>query len=187
MRHEAVHSFLSGAGVSSVLDLGCGDGQFLERLATDDQFTRLTGIDINENSLNIAESYTRPLSEKRTTLEIAYHLGSILEMPLTLPPHQAVTMIEVIEHLKPEEVERAEELVFDSLLPNMAVFTTPAAETAGDIITKNGHQFEWTPEEATEWAANVSEKYGYMVGHLVLSTAPLPGLDLQIISFEKTE
>jgi 3' terminal RNA ribose 2'-O-methyltransferase Hen1 len=51
-RHEAVREGLLGA--RSVIDLGCGPGQFLERLVKTSSFTRVAGSDVSTRSLQYA-------------------------------------------------------------------------------------------------------------------------------------
>jgi 3' terminal RNA ribose 2'-O-methyltransferase Hen1 len=53
-RHEAVHAVLLELGARTVIDLGCGSGQFLHRLLKTPSFTRVAGSDISVRSLQHA-------------------------------------------------------------------------------------------------------------------------------------
>ncbi|MFO0971209.1 MAG: class I SAM-dependent methyltransferase [Candidatus Saccharimonadales bacterium] len=191
MRHRAAHAILTESGASSVLDLGCGDGQFIERLAADHQFSVLTGVDESIDSLRVAAEFSDPIEESRDDLTIAYHAGSLLTASLALPRHEAVTMIEVIEHFRLDDLPEVERVIFERLQPDVVVFTTPSAVPVDglDVRTRpkrrHDHHFEWTPDEARTWLEGAGERHGYNPHHEVISTKPLPGLDLQVISFSR--
>ncbi|MDP3891297.1 3' terminal RNA ribose 2'-O-methyltransferase Hen1, partial [Nocardioides sp.] len=53
-RHDAVHQVLVELGARSVIDLGCGPGQLLDRLVTTSAFTRIVGADVSTRSLQQA-------------------------------------------------------------------------------------------------------------------------------------
>src|SRR5690606_34509866 len=50
-RIEAVLAAIKASGARSVLDLGCGEGQLLRELLTDQQFERIVGVDVSIRSL----------------------------------------------------------------------------------------------------------------------------------------
>ena len=53
-RLDIVVQHLLETNACRVLDLGCGGGELLQRLALQDQFERIVGIDIDEVSLTQA-------------------------------------------------------------------------------------------------------------------------------------
>ena len=53
-RIEAVLAALAASGATSVVDLGCGEGKLLTRLARDRRFTRVVGLDASARALERA-------------------------------------------------------------------------------------------------------------------------------------
>jgi 3' terminal RNA ribose 2'-O-methyltransferase Hen1 len=58
-RHEAVCQALLDLEAKSVIDLGCGPGQFLDRLVKTPAFTRIAGCDVSARSLQYAAQRLR--------------------------------------------------------------------------------------------------------------------------------
>jgi 3' terminal RNA ribose 2'-O-methyltransferase Hen1 len=150
---------LKASGAQSVLDLGCGAGALLERLAKDG-YARLTGADVSARALEVAE---RRLGDVR-------HL-TLLHSPLTyrdkrFAGHDAAALIEVIEHFDPPRLRAVEQNVFGSAQPRTVVVTTPNAEynplwESLEGMRHPDHRFEWTRAEFAAWAAHVGDTYGY--------------------------
>lgn len=68
----------------SIIDFGCGPGLYTNRLA---KYTRVTGIDFSENSINYAVNTAR-----ENNLEVEYLLGDYLEADLD-KKYDLITMI----------------------------------------------------------------------------------------------
>src|SRR5262249_612938 len=58
-RLEAVLIALAESGATSVLDLGCGEGNLLRLLLKERQFTRIVGVDVSQRALERAAEKLR--------------------------------------------------------------------------------------------------------------------------------
>lgn len=77
-----------------------------------------------------------------------------------------VTMIEVIEHLFPKELENFPSVVFQKIKPMTVVITTPNADF-NVLFQCNGqfrhwdHKFEWNRKQFAEWCETICLAYHY--------------------------
>jgi len=189
MRHGArlaeVYKVLVAHDARSVLDLGCGDGQLLELLAEDSRFIRLAGLDIDDEALDTARNHIKP----RNGLELQVKRGSLLEAS-SYSGFDAVTMIDVIEHLAASDLKTLEKVVFNNIRPRLFALTTPEIGNANGShhhgYSHHEHEFEWSFAEADKWASGASKRYGYQFDHQLVSTKPLRGKDIQLIVFWRT-
>lgn len=55
LRHQQVLEVLKAGQINSVLDLGCGSGKLLKILLAEAAFTRITGMDVSYQSLEVAK------------------------------------------------------------------------------------------------------------------------------------
>ena len=168
--HDRRLAFVTGllldAKAGRVLDLGCGAGRLLARLVREPGFTRITGLDASASSLAVARG------------ELAAHLESgrlVLLHGQVYAPHpgagdaDAVTLVEVIEHLDPQRLSAAERCVFGHYRPPLVVVTTPNVEYNPLLGLREGqrrdpeHRFEWPRERFRSWAAGVARRNGYRV------------------------
>jgi SAM-dependent methyltransferase len=88
---------LSTAPNQSIVDIGCFAGSFLS-LLPEQTFTRQLGIDILPNQIEYAQR------NFGTSHRSFIHVKSITEITLEAQSFDNVTIIEVIEHLRPEEI-----------------------------------------------------------------------------------
>jgi SAM-dependent methyltransferase len=72
----------------SVLDVGSGHGALLHLLSDSGRFEKVTGFDIRTHSQAILRT------------DVSYLQGSIADAKLTLPAHDTVFCMEVIEHVE---------------------------------------------------------------------------------------
>jgi 3' terminal RNA ribose 2'-O-methyltransferase Hen1 len=165
-RLGAVQAVLKASGARRVLDLGCGPGALLERLARDG-YEAVAGVDVSPRALEIAERRLRRFD--RVTL---------LQSPLTyrdkrFAAYDAAALVEVIEHFDPPRLAALEANVFGSAGLSCVVVTTPNAEynrmwetlPAGSFRHPD-HRFEWTRAEFASWASDVAARHGYSVRFL---------------------
>ena len=89
---------------------------------------------------------------------MSVYCGSVAHFDTRLSACNAVTAVELIEHLMPHELEAFPRTVFGSIKPDIAVVTTPNkdfnvvfANPDPDRMRHPDHKFEWTREEFLNW------------------------------------
>jgi 3' terminal RNA ribose 2'-O-methyltransferase Hen1 len=165
-RIDAVKRHLIINDVNSVLDLGCGVGELLVRLREESQFTQLVGVDLSMNVLAVARhalGLNADMQDKRVCLLHA----SFTERDPRLSGFDAVTLVETIEHVAPEQLSAVEHAVFSCYRPRIVIVTTPNQ----DYNTLHGmrpgtfrhpdHRFEWGRARFKQWALGVAARNTY--------------------------
>lgn len=169
-RLRAVHEALKASGARRVLDLGCGEGKLLRRLAEDSQFAEVVGLDVATRALNFAEERLRRTRHLDEPGRVKLLHGSLTYRDARLAGFDAAAAVEVIEHLDPPRLTAFERVVFEFARPAAVVLTTPNAEynvnfpglPAGKFRHRD-HRFEWTRAEFRSWAEAVAGRHGYAV------------------------
>ncbi len=170
-RLMSVAAALKEVGARRVLDLGCGEGNLLRVLFSDQAFTEIVGMEVSCRALAIAKERLRleQLAPSQQT-RIKLIQGSLLYRDERLAGYDAAAIIEVIEHLDPPRLAAFERVVLEFARPETVLITTPNAEynarfgnlPAGKFRHKD-HRFEWSREEFAVWANAVAERHGYRV------------------------
>lgn len=131
---------------SSVVDLGCGGGQLLDEVQQALPEARLVGVDLSE----------RQIAENRAQKPDIRWLTANLEQPAEWSAddrqrYEAVTAIEVIEHLDHPDVflKNARAL----LAPGGFLLLSTQSGTVGETERRVGHRRHFTPEDITELLA----------------------------------
>ena len=167
-RLDAALGRVRESGARSILDLGCGDGDFLIRLAQEPQIERIVGIDINRNSLDRLRERLGAIKGKRMA-QVHLNHGSITESDAALAGFDCAVLIETIEHLPPDRLPSLERTVFIEARPQTVVVTTPNAEfnqllgVPSRRFRHPGHRFEWDRATFREWAHDVAARNAYKV------------------------
>jgi 3' terminal RNA ribose 2'-O-methyltransferase Hen1 len=168
-RHDAVLQVLLDLGARSVIDLGCGPGQFLDRLVKSPAFTRVVGSDVSTRSLQYAARRLRleQMSERQAT-RVQLFQGALTYEDERYAGFEAAVLMEVIEHVDPPRLEALERVVFGAAKPGAVIVTTPNADYNPLYEGLSGrrhpdHRFEWTREEFADWTNRVATTYGYRV------------------------
>jgi 3' terminal RNA ribose 2'-O-methyltransferase Hen1 len=168
-RHESVHAVLLELGARSVIDLGCGPGQFLDRLVRTPAFTRVAGCDVSTRSLQHAAKrlHLDRMSERRGE-RVQLFQGALTYEDDRYAGFDAAVLMEVVEHVDPPRLEALERVVFGAARPGAVVVTTPNGEYnvlyEGLVGMRHpDHRFEWTRAELTDWSDRVASTYGYAV------------------------
>ncbi|MBE0454637.1 methyltransferase [Roseovarius autotrophicus] len=167
-RMAAVLATVAEMGARTVLDLGCGDGDLILRLATMPGITRITGIEIGMARLRGAEARLAALPEaSRSRVQLA--CASLTEGHPALTGYDCACLVEVIEHLPPADINRLERAVFTRMRPAHVIVTTPNAEynpvlgVPASRMRHPEHQFEWDRARFARWAGGVAARTGYDV------------------------
>ena len=166
-RHAAVLQVLKRAGVDSVIDLGCGPGQFLRVLLDDPSFGRVAGTDVSTRAL--AQAARRLGLERmgdRQRERLTLFQGALTYEDPRFAGYDAAVLMEVVEHVDPPRLEALERVVLGAARPGLVVVTTPNVEYnalyEGLTGTRHSdHRFEWTRAEFAAWAERVASTYGY--------------------------
>ncbi|WP_298752963.1 3' terminal RNA ribose 2'-O-methyltransferase Hen1 [uncultured Serinicoccus sp.] len=168
-RYAAVIQVLIETGAHSVIDLGCGSGQFLDRLVKSGAFTRVAGSDVSARSLQYAAGRLRleQMNERQADRIHLFH-GALTYEDDRFAGFDAAVLMEVIEHVDPSRLEAVERVVWGAARPGLVVVTTPNSEYnvlyEGLVGMRHpDHRFEWTRSEFAEWSEHVATAYGYTV------------------------
>lgn len=151
-----------------VLDLGCGSGQLLHRLAGEKQFEEIVGLETCRHALVRARQLLAAHSQASFS-RLALINGSYTEPQPSLCGYDAAAMVETIEHIKPGLLSAAEEIVFGQMRPQVIYLTTPNREynplfglRPGELREPD-HKFEWDRARFGQWAQGVARRNGYRV------------------------
>jgi len=170
-RLESVVEMLSKYQVKRILDLGCGEAKLLKYLLKDKSIEQIVGVDVSYRSLETAK--------KRLKLDnLPFHQadkikliqGSLTYRDKRFNGYDAITLLEVIEHLDLNRLSAFERVVFEFSQSKLVIVTTPNIEynirfesLASGKLRHQDHRFEWTRKEFQAWANKVAEQFDYHV------------------------
>jgi 3' terminal RNA ribose 2'-O-methyltransferase Hen1 len=188
-RLGAVIEHLLESRATSVLDLGCGPGELLQRLVMYPQFNRIVGIDIDTAKLNEARLLLG-LSLFGSSERVSIRCGSFEQKDAELKGFSAATLIETIEHIDPGRLSRVEHAVFGFMQPRLILVTTPNQEynplhgfSSGERRHPD-HRFEWDRGKFRQWSQGVATRNGYAVEFFDIGPLdPLHGSSTQMARF----
>lgn len=185
-RLDTVAGYLLATGARSVLDLGCGPGELLQRLAAHSQFERIVGIDISPAELARAREALGP--QDRVELRQA----SFAQADSRLCGFDVAALVETIEHIDPNRLGHVEQAVFGSYRPARVLVTTPNQEynvlhgMRPGTLRHPDHRFEWPRARFRHWARGVAARHGYGVYFCDIGEVdPELGASTQMAMFER--
>ena len=166
LRLDSVLQELLRCGARSVLDLGCGGGELLLRLAREAQFCRIVGMDISAGVLRAARELLQAepgaLAQRVELVEASFAVPDA-----RFAGFDAAALVETIEHIDAHRLSSVERAVFGSFRPATVVITTPNSEynpihgaPAGSFRHPD-HRFEWPRAKFRDWARGVAGRNGY--------------------------
>ena len=110
-RLNAVIRAINETGARTILDLGCGSGDLILRLAMLPGITRITGIDTDLDALRLLQARLSELpKDPRARAQIAQ--ASMTRAHRNLRGHDCACLVETIEHLPPGDLNRLERALF---------------------------------------------------------------------------
>ncbi|MCB9585671.1 MAG: 3' terminal RNA ribose 2'-O-methyltransferase Hen1 [Polyangiaceae bacterium] len=198
-RREVVLEELATCGAARVLDLGCGEGKLLRRLAKQKQFSRVVGCDVSLPSLIRAAEKLRidPDAVDRHDPEARVNIlqSSLCYRDARLRGFDAACLIEVIEHLDANRLGALEHSLFADAKPQCVLVSTPNREynvnfpgLADGKLRHRDHRFEWTRGEFQAWATSVAARHQYSVRFRDIGQLdPAHGAPTQLAVFTATQ
>ncbi len=168
-RLTAVIEVLNQRGAKNVVDLGCGEGELLQRLSEESSLKKITGVEVSSTALAKAQKRLSIAELNEQPSRVQLLRGSAVYQDKRLKGCDAVTIVEVIEHIDCDRLPAFEHVVFEFIQPATVIVTTPNIEYNGlypvpaNSLRDSDHRFEWTRPEFQRWAKGVSQKYGYTV------------------------
>jgi 3' terminal RNA ribose 2'-O-methyltransferase Hen1 len=190
-RLDAVMAVLREAGAGRVLDLGCGPGPLLVRLAEAPWAREVVGVDLEPGELKAARAALAPLGQPDGR-QLRLIEGDLLRPDPGLAGFDAAALVETIEHVDAGRLSQLEHGLFAVLRPDLLVLTTPNADynelhqgRAGRFRHPD-HKFEWTRAELRAWAGGVAARRGYAVSlHDIGPGHPRLGTSSQMAIFRR--
>lgn len=192
-RLETVIRTLLETGAASVLDLGCGPGELLSRLAAEGQFKKIVGIDTSQEALTAARQLLDLKANGSSEPRLLLYQASFTSFVEDLTGFDAAVMVETIEHVEPNRLSAVEQAVFAGYRPKTVLVTTPNCEynvlhgLPKGALRHRGHCFEWTRTKFSKWARGVARRNGYRVSFEAIGPAdPVLGSSTQMAKFART-
>lgn len=198
-RYIAVKEILIKHNITKCIDFGSSECRVIDQYSQMEKLSRLAFVDIDRTALisNLHRLTPRLMHSTRPIqLTVEVYEGDVTKYDHRMKAFEAATLIEVIEHLIPEDLEMCCNMVFGQLHPKLVVLTTPNSEfnvvfdMAEGKLRHWDHKFEWTREEFQSWCNNIAEMYGYNVEYSgVGETDKIPNLGYcsQIATFNRLQ
>lgn len=178
-----------GRDARRILDLGCGTGDFLLRLAKDSTVDRIVGIDLCGSSLRMVRQ--RLSTDRHASSRVELLRASIEECGPLFPSYDCAVLVETIEHVDQARLMRLENAVFAEMQPTTVVVTTPNAEfnallgVPSHRFRHPDHKFEWDRPRFRRWAAKTASRHGYDVSvDTIAGSHPVLGGASQMAVFD---
>jgi len=189
-RIEAVSTAVLDSDATSVVDLGCGDGDLLIRLAGNAQIARLAGVDLCAAALDRLHARLAAsdigLARRPTLIHDAIETAA-----RRLIGFECAALVETIEHIDPARLSALEHAIFRVMRPRTVFITTPNNEfnpllgVPAHRFRHPGHRFEWDRRAFRRWADGVATRYGYVCGCAdIAGQHPLLGGASQMARFD---
>ena len=137
------------ARVQSVLEIGCGDGIFLENLAS--VGLKVSGVDLNPTAVRRARER---------------NLSVFLPGEIPRRSFDAICMLQTIEHVQ-QPLEFLRECV-ESYEPNLLFLSAPCFES---FLGLTNDPLVWPPHHMTFWSARAFRTLGRALGFAVQKVA----------------
>ncbi|WAR31944.1 HENMT-like protein [Mya arenaria] len=163
-RYCYVKQELAKHNVKSVVDFGsaeCKISRFLVQIPT---VERIALVDLDKKLLEQHMYSVRPLTtdylnRKDVTTDVDIYHGSVTDLDKCIVGFEAVSMVEIIEHLVSDVLSAAVTMVFGQLQPRVVVVTTPNSDF--NVLFPNFSGFRHWDHKCDR----VASRYGYSVDY----------------------
>lgn len=172
-RYQKVRDILSTCpDITKIADFGCAEGKFLRFLKKLSNVEEISCIDCNDYCLEQCIYESRPLAwdfifGRSKELNINVYKGSVAQTDSRLIGYDAITCIELIEHLTPDVLSKLPENIFGFIKPKIVIITTPNIEfnvlfpqlKESSNLRHWDHKFEWTRQQFQNWCQKIVTDY----------------------------
>jgi len=170
-RLSAVLGELKNSGAKSVLDMGCGEGRLLQLIMKERNFTAIAGTDVSTIALiRAADNLKLDRMAKNGKERVTLFQSSLCYRDKRFKNYDAVSIVEVIEHLDENRLPSFEAVVFADAAPTTIIVTTPNFDynvnytgLRENKFRHGDHRFEWNRVQFRAWADSVSARNDYSV------------------------
>ena len=158
--------------ISKVADFGCAEGKLIRRLKQLPFIEEIAFIDCDDFCLEQCLYEARPLTwdyifGRPKQLKINVFKGSVGERDRRLIDFDAITCIELIEHLNDDVLSQLPQNIFGFIRPKLVIITTPNVEynvlfpelRNSSKLRHWDHRFEWTRNQFDKWCQSVINSY----------------------------
>ncbi|KAG8436549.1 hypothetical protein GDO86_007601 [Hymenochirus boettgeri] len=127
------------------------------------------------------------LEPKKNPLTIKLYHGSVTQKDPALLGFDLITCIELIEHLKADDLLDFQKVLFGFMTPLCVIISTPNVEFNILFPNRTGfrhpdHKFEWNRKEFQSWAMEIAECYNYTVEFTGVGTPPKDAINVGFCS-----
>ena len=158
--------------ITKVADFGCAEGKFVRRLKKLSNVEEIACIDCDDMSIEQCLYEARPLTwdylfGRHKPLKLSVFKGSVSERDTCLKSFDAITCIELIEHLSGPVLSQMPQNIFGFIRPKIVIITTPNKEynvlfpelKNSSKLRHWDHKFEWTRSQFNAWCLSIIETY----------------------------
>lgn len=132
---------------------------------------KICGMNVSNRELKLAKERLKfeDLPD-RVRSRLDFTIGSAIYKDDRFSGYDAITLIEVIEHIDENRLLHLERSIFEYASPNVVIVTTPNFEynvnfenLSVGAFRHGDHRFEWTRRQFETWASAVADKNRYKV------------------------
>lgn len=169
LRYSKFEEVIASLGVTSVVDMGAGEGRLLELFVKNTQLQEIFACEPTIHGIERMKRLTEKLRENgKLKVEPTIVQSSLFYLDERLVGKEAMVLCEVIEHIEPERIDSVLSNLLSFYQPTYFLFSTPNYEY-NEVYGLNGkfrhndHRFEMTREEFTTFAQKHAKNNGYTV------------------------
>ena len=158
--------------ITKIADFGCAEGKFVRRLKKLVNVEEIALIDSDDFTLDLCLYEARPLNYdflfgRSKELKLNVFKGSVSQRDSCLKGFDAITCLELIEHLSADVLSELPQNIFGFIKPKVVIITTPNIEynvlfpelEKSKKLRHWDHKFEWTRSQFNTWCHSIISSY----------------------------